>query len=359
MEPRKARRAAFPAWAAAFLALAGCAEEEPAGAGGHPLVAEPAFLEFPRITFGESSLAWYELRNQGSEPLSITRIGPSGCQCAELRLELPERPPEQRFARVPDGGPPLVLAPGESARLGIKLDTSRYREPRSRIQRAGFPVMIQGHEALVLEYAADIWTPFQVEPWAVEMGSVGVRERPTGVVGVQAHDETDFHPIVPEEVDGWRFEMRGGGGEKPSFRILVTAPEELPLGPFLKEFQFRTDLAGAPPIRFTVQGVAEPDITWSPRKLSLLPGRTAAVEVWTRAVGGTFRVTDARVIAAFPKGFQVAIEPVEEGRRYRVLLTYEGSVPEGGMEGALRALTDHRERRTLAVPFRLEAAESF
>ena len=236
-----------------------------------PLAVTPARLELPRIPFGATGRGSFELRNTGDAPLRITRIGPTNCDCALAQLELPDRPEDRRRMRVDLDGLLLTLAPGERAVLHFELITSRWREPVTW-KSGSIPILFEDYDYQVLEWTADIWNPYWLEPWAVELGRVGTHDRPTGVVMVRANDEPHFRLRVPAVIDGWELrvsEAPEDGNDR--YRIDVRAPAELPLGPFQKEFTISSDLEGAPPVRFTVQGYVEPNVGYSPTRLVLRP----------------------------------------------------------------------------------------
>ncbi len=341
--PRHACRVLLLALAAA---AAGCARD-----AGAPVVVEPAFLDLGSVTFGQRSEGTWTLRNRSNEPVAVSRIGPSGCQCASLELELPAR---ATSARTITDGPPLdlTLAPGEEARVRIVLDTARYREPISR-KVGSIGVHLRNHHYLTLQWGADIWTPFVVEPWAIELNEVGVRQRAQGRVLVSAHDDEDFGLAVDAVMDGWELRSRRltPEGARALYEISVTAPRELPEGGFQKEFRFHTTLAGAPPVRFFVQGVARPDLTISPTRLLLDPQRgraEARVTVTHRGQGG--RVLDLLVEGLAP-GLSLADRDEEAEAQRGFTLRWSGDPPAAAVKGVLRVHTGDREQPVLELPY--------
>jgi hypothetical protein len=340
-KPRHACRALLLALAAASCARAA----EP------PVVVEPAFLDLGSVTFGQRSEGTWTLRNRSDRPVAISRIGPSGCQCASLELELPARGTP---ARIITDGPPLelTLAPGEEARVHFLLDTARYREPISR-KVGAIGVHLREHPYLTLQWGADIWTPFAVSPWAIELGEVGVRQRAQGRVLVSAHDDEDFGLAVDAEQDGWRLLSRRltPEGGRALYEVAVTAPRELPEGGFQKEFLFNTTLAGAPPVRFFVQGIARPDLTISPTRLLLDPqqGRAEArVTVTHRGQGS--HVLDLLVEGLAP-GLSIADRDEVAAARRGFTLRWTGDSPAAAVKGVLRVHTGDREQPILELPY--------
>ncbi|MFQ5750003.1 MAG: hypothetical protein ACE5H3_11180, partial [Planctomycetota bacterium] len=290
-----------------------------------------------------------------ARPVTITRIGPTGCDCALLDLVLPARPAGQRTLRLDPRGIHLVLQPGEKAVLGLVLDTSRYREPVSR-KIGSFPVYLEGEPPLVLEFAADIWTPYWVEPWSVDLGPVGIRQRARAVFGVRSHDETRFKLVVPEEIDGWMLETHEVPGEKgaSAWRIEVTMPAELPQGPFYKEFRVHSDLPGGPPLRFAVQGVAGPDVLAKPERVILLrgngPSDETVVEIQARAWKSLVDILGAEIEGDLKTDLQVEWKTVVPHQRFEVTLRARSPAPASPRTGILHVRTSDPDVPQLDVP---------
>jgi hypothetical protein len=343
-------------WMAAFLLAAACARAP--AEREEWLAVEPALLDLGSVTKGERGNGVWRLQNTSAEALAISRIGPSGCQCASLELLLPDRAGQRRS--ITDGQlMDLELAPGERAEVHFTLDTARYREPISR-KVGGIPVVLRDHPYVMLEWAADIWTPFAVSPWEVSLGEVGMREQPRGRVLVSAHDEADFDLVVDAVIDGWQVksERLTPSDEKALYEIVVIAPAELPEGGFQKNFEFLTSLAGAPPVRFTVQGQARPDLTVSPTRVMLDPhsGRTSMrVELRNRALNGM--VGDFQV-EGLPAGLEAVEIDAQAAPRRGFTLRWADTAPAAVVKGILILRTSDPERPILELPYSILPARA-
>jgi hypothetical protein len=268
--------AALLAWFALFL-LGSCGQE---GTGGPdisaeqlsdgPLQAAESRILLDPVSFGGSRQGFFTLHNTSNQTQWINRIGPANCSCTTLRLLFPDRA----------GASPLVLTgreqeievhPGEELTVEVTFDTSRLRRSVSRKVDL-FAVMIDGARGLTLEYAIDVWTPFWVEPWNVAFDRVGVRERAKGYASVKAHDaESDFDLIVPEQIEGWTVTVRKVETGSADFSIEFQAPEELPQGPFDVRVPITSNLPDSPTLTIALQGIAVPDLDWSPQRVTLAP----------------------------------------------------------------------------------------
>lgn len=340
------------------LPLSGCggssADETAALEDGPIRVAEARIILDP-VAFGESRTGRFQIKNHSDQPQIIDRIGPASCSCTSLRLFFAER----------EGASPLdltgrsqeiELSPGETAEIEVTFDSSRLRRHVSR-RNDSFAVMVRDARSLVLEYAIDVWTPFWVEPWSVELGRVGVREKATGFAAVKAHDaDGDFDLIVPETVDGWTVSTRPGEGGGADFVIEFTAPDELPQGPFDVRVPVRTDLPDSPTLTVSVRGIAVPDLDWSPRRIVLMPDAngvaTTTVNLVSRAPEralGLRAVVFEGLPADFADGIEASTRTVQPEQAFAIDLSLRRP-PSERLEGALVLVTDDPDQPRISIP---------
>ncbi|MBL7007534.1 MAG: hypothetical protein ISR76_00925 [Planctomycetes bacterium] len=336
---------------AALLALPGCGPDaSPFEAHRAPMKVEPEYLRLPRIPFGKGAAGEFRLTNEGRDPLRITGIGPTGCDCAVADLLLPDRPEGMQHLRVQERGMRLELAPGEQAVLKLTLSTLRYREP-VRFKASSIPIQFEGYDHLALEYSADIWVPFWAEPWALQLGTLGVRQRPTGRIAVRAVEEAEFQILAPADLDGWELEIRQASADPDSYNIEVTPPPELPVGSFMKDFELRTSIPEMP-VRFTVVGTVVPDVAHSPQRLLLRPDegvRSGAVTVTLLPTDRPLRLLGAEVRSSTGAACAVEIEPTIPGRSYRVSVTLPEDPATLGQDATLLIRTDDDETPLIEV----------
>lgn len=337
--------------------LAGsCTKQEAEVASGDrqaPLSAEPARLDLGSVNFGERVSGTYRLQNTTGEPLPILRIGPFNCQCASAELLLPQRSGERSRRRLDGGRINLELAPDEVMELVFTLDTARYRQPASR-KIGSIPIIFRDHPGMVIEWAADIFTPFAVEPWLVDLQEVGVRERASGTALVVAHDSTSFRVDIDRvEEDGWHVKSRSVevANSRLTYELTFTAPEVLPEGPFSRAFRLATDLPDAPLIKVTVQGIAQPDLSFSPSRLVFDPARDKAearITILQRAVGGSL---DRLALGGWEDaGFTITAEERPNPGTLHLLLRYDGAVAASMQNLTVALPTGDEETPILEVP---------
>ena len=266
------------AFAALAMLSAGCSDSnttELASQPAAPLKISPEFADLGSVTFGDRTSTIYSLQNTSDKSLVVSRIGPFSCQCVWADLILPARSGDAHKRRLDGKRLNLELAPGEIAELHFTLDTGRYRKPASR-KVGSIPVVFRDYPGVVLQWGADIWTPFAVAPWAVDFGPIGIRSKPIGTVLVVAHDNQEFGLDVDFEQNGWLVTSRRvslAETDKMTYEISFAAPDYLPEGPFVEEFRMYTDLQDGPVIKVMVQGIAQPDLAFSPTRLLFDPER--------------------------------------------------------------------------------------
>ena len=347
----------------ALLALGGCGQEEsngPQGSTGQlddgPVQAVETRILLDPVNFGDSGTGYFTLRNSSDQPQRIQRIGPASCSCTSLRLLFPDRagtPPLELTGREQD----IVMQPGEEFSIEVTVDTSRLRRSDSRKIDA-FAVMVEGSRGLLLEYRVDIWTPFWVEPWNVNLDRVGVRERAKGYASVKAHDaDGDFDLLVPERVEGWSVTVRKMESGGADFSIEVQAPEELPQGPFDIRVPITTNLPNSPTITIAVQGIAVPDLDWSPQRLTLAPdanGRAKTrVILSTRAPARPLSLR-AVIVEGLPEAFanaalKTSTTVLKAEQSYAIELELS-KPPSERLEATLILVTDDPDQPRIEIP---------
>ena len=345
------------------LPLAGCGEPangESVALEDGPVRVDQARKVLDPVPFGESREGSFVITNHADEVQIIERIGPASCSCTSLRLRFPDRA-EAGVIDLTGRNQEILLEAGESAVIEVTFDSSRLRRPVSR-RNDSFAVVVQGSRSLVLEYAIDIWTPFWVEPWSVELGRVGVREKATGFAAVKAHDaESDFDLIVPETIEGWTTSVRAGEGGAADYVIEFTAPDELPQGPFDVRVPIRTDVPDSPTLHVWVRGIAVPDLDWSPQRIVLIPdanGQAAAtVNLVSRAVErplGLRAVVFEGLPADFADGIQAESRTVTPEQAFAIDLRMTRP-PSERLEGALVLVTDDPDQPRISIPLAIRA----
>ncbi len=341
---------------AAGLGPAGCDRGPAALELRHPpLRVEPSELRLPRIPFGKGASGEIRLTNEGDEEVVITGIGPTGCDCTMADLVLPDRPEGGRRVRVQDSGMRVALRPGETAVLEVTLSTLRSRQP-TRFKASAIPIHFEGWDYLAVEYSADIWVPFWTEPWAVQLGTVGARERRPALVTVRGLEEEEFEILAPEQVDGWELRVTRVADAPAAYNVEAVPPPELPRGPFQQDFELNTSFPEMK-VRFTVIGLAVADVTHSPQRVLLRPDegvREGRVAVRMLPADRGLAILEAVAETESGAPLEVDVTPTEPGRGYAVTVRLPAESDGAPAERAtLRVRTDDEETPLIEVPIQI------
>jgi len=322
-----------------------CSEKAPPLA--HILI-QPNPLVLPTLTFGETTEGQFLLENPTEEIIYLQRIGPTTCECEALTLHYSDRPgtPSLRLT-----GQPLNIAmnPGEKMAVKIKFDSSRFRRPVTW-KHGAFALLVQGAQGALLEYEIDIWNPYWVEPWQVDFGIIGPRQRPWKYVLVRSHDATQFVLLIPEILRGWEFRKSDNDfNDTDGFKIEFRPPPEMPMGPFQEVFEFQSNLPDSPPIRFWAQGKVETAIFAKP-KVVQLRGDSKNAQIRIVGRGESFKINSIEWDESLPIASRPQTKMIPGVNGWTVEIEFSES-PQS--EGSIRIFTNHPEHPQLSNPVRI------
>lgn len=318
----------------------------------HPIEFSPKIINFGEIPFGERKTSSWILKNTSSEKVTIKRIGPFSCQCVSALL--------YSHSEVNNGTPirgeilNLELSPQQEIRIEFTLDTSRYRQPISR-KIGSIPVVFAKHPGLVLEWSADIYTPFVVEPWLIDLGDIGIRERAQGRAIIAAHDSNDFILDIDGDYQDWHVKsapIELKDFKRSAYELTFVAPEELPQGPLRLEFSFQTNLVKAPPIKLSLQANVKPDLFLSPKRLIFDPSRkknTQQLTIRQTDLNATVPKLDSQIF--LKKGLK--IKKINGGRDDSLLyeVEYVKDFDGKGFNGDIILPTNYAPQPTLKLSY--------
>ncbi len=351
-QPLTASKLKFLAWVILATLVGSCAQDsvDPTEGVSQLIQISPNPLKLPLTPFGGSSSGEFVLKNISGRELNITGIGPTSCDCVVAEAEWLDRPGISLMTSA--RGMNLAFATGRKLRVSLNLDTARYREPITW-KSGRIPVSLGEDGFIGLDFQADIWTPFWQEPWLIKLGEIGSNDRASGFLMVRANEIEEFKILAPTNIDGWELsylENRDNGELR--YRIDVTAPAQMPEGPFAKAFSLATDVQGAQHIKFSVQANVLPDLVLSPSRLIFAPeqGRTTAtLQIHARATALVFpHPPEIELQGAGVDAIKIERREVEVGKRYDVLL----SIPKDAvLDGAkLIVHTGLDENPAIATP---------
>jgi hypothetical protein len=330
---------------ATLTILSSCSDQQSAQV---QIRVEPNPLVLPTVPFGESTEGQFLLHNPSDEILYLQRIGPTTCECESLSLDFLDRPLAPSL-RLTGQALDIAMQPGEKMAVKIKFDSSRFRRPVTW-KRGAFALLVKGTTGTLLEYEIDIWNPYWVEPWRVDFGTIGPRQRPWKYVLVRSHDATQFDLLVPEASRGWEFRKTGNNfNDTTGFKIEFRPPPEMPMGPFQEIFEFQSNLPDSPPIRFWAQGKVETAIFTKPKIIQLY-GESLTAEVRVFGRGESFKITSLEWDESLPVRFSPQPKPIPGINGWTLEIEFS-ETPK--LDGVIRIFTDHPEHPQLSIPIRI------
>jgi hypothetical protein len=306
-----------------------------------PLTANPSRLQFDTIQYGQKATGTWVLKNTSGSDVVIRRIGPFACQCVSANLRLPQRSDSLRPLRGDIIN--LTILPNETAEVVFTLDTARYRKPVSR-KIGSIPIIFANHPGMVLEWAADIYTPFVISPWSIELGNIGLRQQASGRAVVAAHDADEFILDIDGEYYGWHVKSNAvilEDHQRAAYELIFTAPPEMPEGQFSQNFSFKTNLADAPPVKINVQGIARPDLYVQPQRLLFDPSRDKFSQEFAIVQTAFGQIAPKLNSSAFAElGFELEYSRDSNERVSVYKVSYIGTPQAQGTSGILKIITE-------------------
>jgi hypothetical protein len=317
-----------------------------------PLTANPSRMQFDTIQYGQKATGTWILKNTSGSDVVIRRIGPFSCQCVSANLRLPQRGDSLRPLRGDIIN--LTILPNETAEVIFTLDTARYRKPVSR-KIGSIPIVFADHPGMVLEWAADVYTPFVVSPWSIALGNIGIRQQARGRAVVAAHDANEFILDIDGEYHGWYVKSNAvviEDHQRSAYELIFTAPPEMSEGQFSQNFIFKTNLTDAPPVKINVQGVARPDIYVQPQRLLFDPSRDKLSQEFVivqTAYGQIAPKLDSDAFAE--QGFELEYSSNSDELVSIYKINYIGTPQAQGTNGTLQIITHYDAQPSIELSY--------
>jgi hypothetical protein len=337
--------AGAPAWAAAqtesgvLAPVPGEAAAQPAvqpGAVAPLAVAEPAH-DFGKLVKGDNVTHTFVLRNIGDEPVNVVFIKPScGCTVAEFDK---------------------VIPPGGEGRVTAALDTMTLTGKAS----SALEVFAEGHETALatLVLSAEVVSKLYAHPGYARW--IYVQHEAEGTISqtVYSSDGAEFEvlsvePPMPAIEVSFRpatAEERQAKATGSQWVVDATLDSAAPVGAITGFLTVQTTHPLQKVMQVPVSGFVRPTLFVEPPRgdfgtLKIRAPRRATYQVRnfaTEPIALTGAATDV-------PGISVKVEPVEEGRRYNVVLELDpAAMAEGPFAGELRLTTDSEKVPTLTL----------
>jgi hypothetical protein len=322
------------------LATPTLAQPAEAPAGGPRAVAPDAVFDAETVPVGHQIVHDFVIRNEGTAPLEIISVQPAcGCTVAE-------------FDRT--------IAPGAAGKVHAILDTATFAGAIAK----GITVLTNdpARPRLELTVKARVQPYLFVDPGyarfvQAQLSDPGVIEQR---VWTNTFDELAIldvrspfpylsveHRRIEDEAD----RNENGTGPQHELRFVLDYGEA-PVGPLADYVVVATNHPKQPELRIPVSGFVRPLVVLTPERADF--GRFQMDDDGSRGAVllkyyGSAPLQIESVETTLP-GVTANVEPVEDGREFRVWVTVGPEAPKGDFTGLVRVRTNHPRQPTVEIP---------
>lgn len=302
------------------------------------VVAEPVY-DAGQVAKGEDVVHDFVVANEGDAPLNILEVRPAcGCTVADYDE---------------------VIAPGATGKVHTVIDTSTFNGGISK----GVTVLTNDPEnpRLVLTTKALVKPLVFVEPGFARYVQPQMSE--PGEVQELIYSEDfdkleitdvkspyDFLAVTYRKATDEEREERGKGNQW--VLTLTLDYSKAPVGALADYVHVVTNHPKQKDVPIPVSGFVRPmvvvtpdearlgqvDVSEAPQVASLLLKNYAQQNI------------DVSVAGTTVPGLKVGVEPLQEGREYKIILTVDEDVPKGDFDGTIRLNLNHPKMPTLEIP---------
>jgi hypothetical protein len=304
----------------------------PALAAAPKAVVDKPIIDVGKVRKGEPIRQEFVIRNAGDAPLEITEVKPScGCTVAEYDA---------------------VIAPGATGKVTAVVKTDSFGGGIAKSVTVFTNDTDNPRLSLVVK--ALVREPVIVRPGYARFMTVQGQPVESSVQTVSAPDGTAFRVLSVESPYPFvKATHRPDEGEEGRWQVEVSLDRGAPVGPLADYLVVRTDHPEQPEVKIAVSGLVRPVIAVTPKVADF--GRREVIEPQSKSLEvknlgeAVVELTEATSDVA---GLEAVIEPVEEGRHYRIQLTLTDAVPKGDFEGRLTIKTSSERQPVLEIPLR-------
>lgn len=289
-------------------------------------IAEPV-IDVGAVPAGEPVRAEFTIRNEGAAPLELVQVRPAcGCTVAEYDE---------------------VIGPGESGSVTAEVDTTNIVGPNAKA------ITVYTNDArnprIVLTVKSDVRPFLLADPGYARFTRFVTGEKAENAPQViYADDFEDLEVLGVESPSRWietgfreaaadeRIEDVAGR----QWMVDVTLVADTPPGPLAENLVVETNHPQQPRIEIPVSGFIRPVVAVTPPRVDFGAVDPSEGKSWGILVRNFAEapMTVEQVESAVP-GMDVEVEAIEEGKRYKVVFTPTGQMPEGPFDGTVEFST--------------------
>lgn len=334
---------------ASFLLLLGASAGAPAPAAAQDAAKPRAVVVSPVKDFGQVSQGQqishdFEIRNEGTAPLELTRVHPD-CGCTVAQFD-------------------RIIPPGGTGKVHADIDTAVLAGPVSR--RITVYTNDPAHPRLELTFKVDATPKLNVHPGYARYQVVIGEEEPgilrqtvyaidgsdfeiTGVDSPWPHLTTRHWPAKAEE----RIEHERAKGAQWVVEMNFDY-NRAPVGPLAQELVIHTNHPTQKKILLPISGFVRPGLWSTPRELDIGEVRVDTPQKVSIVVQSFLAdpVAITGVKSSWGEALQAEVVPIQDGRKFSVQITMTSEMPKGALDGKLEIATDTPKMPVLEVPVR-------
>lgn len=303
---------------------------------GPAAVALETIKDFGVVNKGQRVTHEFQIRNAGEAELEITEVRPScGCTVAEFDKN---------------------IAPGQTGKIKATVDTRNFKGGIAKSIRVFTNDADNPQIDLVIK--ANVRSQVEVDPGYARFIAVYGEPQKTSVQSVWSEEQSDLEIIKAESP--YRFvkvsyreaeegeRLRGVKGRQ--WQIEVQLDQDAPVGPMADFIVLTTNHPKLKTMRIPISGFVRPVMSVTPRiadfgRRQLTEPQTASLEI--RNLSGS--AVGLAEVSTDIYGLEAEIEPLEEGRLYKVLLTLQPGMEKGDFEGLVTITTNSSKQPTIEV----------
>ncbi len=315
-------------WGTAILT--GRAEAQPGA------VFPETVIDVGAVNKGERASYEFTVKNEGDQVLEITQVKPScGCTVAEYDK---------------------TVKPGGTGKITAVVDTTNFKGPIAKAVKVFTNDPINPQINLVIK--ANIKTHVEIEPGYARFVAVYGEPNAKSIQRVWSKGKPDLKILgakspyshVKVSYAEATADEREGGGSGNEWRITVELDADAPVGPMADYIDVTTDHPERQTIRIPVSGFVRPVLSVTPRaadfgRREVTEPQTASLEIRNMSKSAV----SLDHVSTDIKGLQAEIEPLEEGRLYKVLLTLKPGMKKGRFKGLVTINTTSSKQPVLEV----------
>ena len=292
--------------------------------------------DFGAVNKGQRITHEFQIRNDGDAVLQITDVRPScGCTVAEYDK---------------------TVAPGATGKVKATVDTRNFKGGIAKAVRVFTNDAANPQIDLVIK--ANVKSQIEVSPGYARFIAVHGEPNAKSVQRVWSKEKPDLkildakspYPHVKVSYAEATVDEREGGVSGSQWRVTVELDTDAPVGPMADYIDVTTDHPERQTIRIPVSGFVRPVLSVTPRvadfgRREVSEPQTASLEIRNMSKSAV----ELDEVSTDIEGIQAEIEPLEEGRLYKVLLTLEPGMKKGRFRGLVTINTSSSKQPVLEV----------